>query len=85
MAQSHNSSSQSKVRQTRVEGDTPDVISVHVLLRAAVDDPVCELPPAAPTQHHPCKQGGGHVTQTDDGQKKGAGQEGRKGERSENA
>lgn len=38
------------VRQRVVEA--PDVVAVHVLVRAPVDDPVSQLPAAAASQHH---------------------------------
>lgn len=33
--------------------EAPDVVAVHVLLGATVDDPVGELSAAAAAQHHP--------------------------------
>lgn len=35
----------------------PDVVAVHVLLRAPMDDPVGQLLPAAAAQHHSCQEG----------------------------
>lgn len=39
-------------RGTGSGAHSPDVITVHVLLRAPVDDPVGQLPPTAAAQHH---------------------------------
>lgn len=37
---------------TESQGHSPDVVAVHVLLRAPMDDPVGQLPPTAAAQHH---------------------------------